>query len=150
MGVYIKGMEIPTSCGQCQFFAWSRGVGQHCAVASEITFHATIDGMGVAYERNGSCPLVPVPTHGRLKDADALFKKCEFVCTDDDVDVRAVRYSVIDAAPTIIPADESNMDSFIHIFEEDDEEDDMDSFIHFFKDDDEEDDMDSFIRIFKD
>lgn len=48
---------------------------------------------------------VPVPPHGRLIDADALLKKCEFVCTDDDVDVRAVRYSVIDDAPTIIPAD---------------------------------------------
>lgn len=48
---------------------------------------------------------IPVPPHGRLIDADALLKKCEFACTDDDVDVRVVRYSVIEAAPTIIPAD---------------------------------------------
>jgi hypothetical protein len=57
-------------------------------------------------ERHPDCPLVPVPPHGRLIDADALLKKCEFVCTDDDVDVRAVRYSVIEDAPTIIPAEE--------------------------------------------
>lgn len=37
-------------------------------------------------------------------------------------------------ATTIIPADESNMDSFIRIFEEDDEEDGMDSFIRILKD----------------
>ena len=57
-GIYISGMQMPTSCGQCRFFAWSRGIGQHCAVASDITFHATIDGMDVNYERNGDCPLV--------------------------------------------------------------------------------------------
>ncbi len=50
--------------------------------------------------------------HGRLIDADALLKKCEFACTDDDMDVRVVRYSVIEAAPTIIPAEGNNNDSF--------------------------------------
>ena len=68
MSVLIRGMEMPTSCGECKFFAWKRGVGQHCAVDDRITFHATIDGMDVAYERNGNCPLVPVPDHGRLID----------------------------------------------------------------------------------
>ena len=44
--------------------------------------------------------------HGKLIDADVLLKKCEFVCTDDDEDIRAVRYSIIESAPTIIPAEE--------------------------------------------
>jgi hypothetical protein len=41
-----------------------------------------------------------------LIDRDALLKKCEFVCTDDDEDIRAVRYSIIENAPTVIPASE--------------------------------------------
>ena len=61
MSILIKGMEMPDNCGGCKFFAWKRGVGQHCAVDDRITFHATIDGMDVAYECNGNCPLVPVP-----------------------------------------------------------------------------------------
>ena len=58
-------------------------------------------------ECEGTHEVTAVPPHGRMIDADALLKKCEFVCTDDDVDVRAVRYSVVDAAPTVIPASES-------------------------------------------
>ena len=72
MSILIKGMEKPTRCGKCRFFVWSPGVGQHCVIATGITFHATIDGMDVTYERNGICPLVELPPHGRLIDADAL------------------------------------------------------------------------------
>ena len=68
MSILIKGMEMPTSCGECKFFAWKRGVGQHCAVDDRITFHATIDGMDVAYERSGACPLIPISDHGDLID----------------------------------------------------------------------------------
>ena len=57
-------------------------------------------------ERLDNCPLVPVPPHGGLIDREALLKKCEFVCTDGDEDIRAVRYSIIENAPSIIPAEE--------------------------------------------
>ena len=70
MSVFVKGMEMPQCCEECRFFAWKRGVGQHCAVDDRITFHATLDGFDVGYERNGDCPLVLVPPHGRLIDAD--------------------------------------------------------------------------------
>ena len=107
MSILIKGMEMPKSCGQCRFFAWSRGVGQHCAVASDITFHATIDGMDVAYERNGDCPLVPVPSHGDLIDRDALVDTKDFIHKTMIFGGQIV-YSqeAIDNAPTIIPAEE--------------------------------------------
>lgn len=91
MSVYIKGMEMPKDC--------------------DALLHIRPDGRAVLYPFNGTdepheFTAVPVPPHGRLIDADALLKKCEFVCDDDDVDVRAVRYSVIDDAPTIIEAEE--------------------------------------------
>ena len=76
MSILIKGMEMPKNCGWCKFFAWERGVGQYCAVDDRITFHATIDGMDVAYERNGNCPLVYVPPHGALIDRDDFFASC--------------------------------------------------------------------------
>lgn len=46
MSILIKGMEMPKDCGKC--FVGDRTI---CSSA---------------------CPLVPVPPHGRLIDADAL------------------------------------------------------------------------------
>ena len=93
MGVYIKGMKMPTSCGVCKFFAWKRGVGQHCAVDDRITFHATIDGMDVAYERNGNCPLY----NDEFEDYQTVN-----MSIDDLLDSSWIE---LEDAPTIIPAE---------------------------------------------
>lgn len=109
MSVLIKGMEMPKSCGVCKFFAWKRGVGQYCAVDDRITFHATIDGFEVGYERNGSCPLVPVPKHGRLIDADAELKRIKNCMFPSDM-VTTMAVSMyekwLNNAPTVIEAEE--------------------------------------------
>ena len=89
MSILIKGVEMPTGNNELRLIIHSNGQ----VIISRQTYYEEAE-------------AVPVPKHGRLIDADALLKKCEFVCTDDEVDVRAVRYSVIDAAPTIIPAEE--------------------------------------------
>ena len=60
MSILIKGMEMTKNCDKCKFFAWKLGVGQYCAVDDRITFHATINGMDVGYERNGNCPLIEI------------------------------------------------------------------------------------------
>ena len=73
------------------------------------------------------CPLIKLPSHGRLIDADALIAAHKEVCS------RSMKFN-LDLAPTIIEADKADMDSFIRIFEEDDEEDGMDSFIRILKD----------------
>lgn len=104
MSEVLIRMKIPQCCEECRFFAWKRGVGQHCAVDDRITFHATLDGFDVGYERNGDCPLVPVPPHGRLIDADALT-----ISTAVPLDGKPYQYVHIDnikAAQTIIPAEE--------------------------------------------
>ena len=75
MGVYINGMEMPTSCDDC--FLPLR----YCPYAMKP---------------NGKCPLVPVPPHGRLIDADNL----EHISIDWEMG----EIARIDA-PTIIPAD---------------------------------------------
>ncbi len=99
MGVYIKGIKMPTNCESCPCKTTEAFGGLGCQATGYIPLRKADQ------ERPDNCPLIYVPPHGQLKDADALLKKCEFICTDDDVDVRAVRYSIIDAAPIIIPAE---------------------------------------------
>ena len=67
-GIYIPNMEMPTTCYDncpCQSLHW-------CNVLKEITEPMT-------GKRIDNCPLVPVPPHGRLIDADALAEH-KFVC----------------------------------------------------------------------
>lgn len=85
MSVLIKGMEMPISCYECRFF-----VDTWC-----YAFKA--DDWRNAYnkppkgERLNNCPLVPVPPHGRLIDADTIPERF--------LEVR-------DLAPTVIEAEE--------------------------------------------
>lgn len=92
---------MPKNCGECKFFAWKRVVGNHCAIDESITFHATLDGLDVRYERNGNCPLDEIPPHGRLVDADALLGNVKTV----DYIYRKVLRWLIDHASTIIEAE---------------------------------------------
>ena len=71
--ILIKGMEMPTSCYACMFFAqtdyWNKedeaDILSRCKRTGEKTWESV----------NGylpNCPLVPVPPHGRLIDADTI------------------------------------------------------------------------------
>lgn len=102
MSVLIEGMEVPKSCYVCPFCDY---VSARCDAMKGNPYTQE----SRYKKRDDFCPLVPVPDpHGRLIDADAILKKCEFVCTDDDEDIRAVRYSIIENAPTVIPASEKD------------------------------------------
>lgn len=63
MGVYIK-MEMPQSCDDCRL---NNGIS--CYAVPEYTEDGVV---GRTDDRPEWCPLVPVPKHGRLIDADAL------------------------------------------------------------------------------
>ena len=71
MGIYIKDMETPTRCGRCdmRIAIYDDGAFDHyeCCITAAI-----IDNVG---EKMEDCPLIPVPPHGRLIDADALTEK---------------------------------------------------------------------------
>lgn len=118
MGVYIKDMQMPKTCGECEFFAWKRGVGQYCAINNKITFHVTLDDFDVGYKRNGTCPLVLIPSHGDLIDREALIKALHAWFDDDEVHAfekdaywhHGVVMKIINEVPTILPAEESEMD----------------------------------------
>jgi len=98
-GIYIKGMEMPTSCCDCRFMD-----------EIDCTCIALNDGSTACFHGKPDwCPLTELPPHGRLIDADALIKlldNCMF--PSDMVTTRAVstaRNWIIDA-PTIIESEE--------------------------------------------
>ncbi len=68
MGIYIKGMEMPTCCDDC-FALDDHGDYPYCLISHDqrgYTFRTDISTMP-------SCPLIEVSTpHGRLIDADAM------------------------------------------------------------------------------
>lgn len=70
MSVLIKGMETPTSCFYCPFRRKINPDDIQCLVTRDVfeeTFAGTIE-----MRNRGFCPLIEVPPHGRLIDADAL------------------------------------------------------------------------------
>ncbi len=89
MSVLIKGMEMPTSCSRCFCMA-------SCKLWKNI--------MAPEFYRHRNCPLVSVPPHGRLIDADSLIADVrahsESYFADD------FAHEWVDVAPTIIPEEE--------------------------------------------
>lgn len=148
MSVLIKNMKMPDTCEDCNLESF-------CDLWVDARKMCGEWKPGVkATIRHPDCPLVDVPMpHGDLIDRNALVhdldddlendqraldemdfvgKERERVEFDKNCKQNCLRY--LSNAPTIISADESDMSSFIHIFEEDDEEDGMDSFIRILKD----------------
>ena len=92
MSVLIKGMEMPPNC--CQ-----------CPVNMEVCkrgYRYLLEHPELYDKRADDCPLVPVPPHGRLIDADALgdFPYNMDFCDGGEAD------EWVQSAPTIIPAEE--------------------------------------------
>ena len=122
-GIYIPGMEMPTSCRNCfvRLRAW--GAFPACDVAEnyEVGRDLVLDGYTYKKVPDG-CPLIPVPDHGRLIDADALMKEfekaentmakhgqeysCSFLSSSQEISTEWYCVEdMLDNAPTIIPAD---------------------------------------------
>lgn len=105
MGVYIKGMEMPGGCGDCP-----------CNIYGDCD---AVTPRKQKYRWSGDtrpdwCPLVEIPPHGRLIDADALMEtirahdyplKSHFNSTDNGMFTLGIQQAV-DEAPAIIPAEE--------------------------------------------
>ena len=71
MSILIKGMKMPKNCTICRFCAPEADPenGEMCMATGRFVPPCST-------ERRDDCPLVEVPTpHGRLIDAEKLFKK---------------------------------------------------------------------------
>lgn len=96
----IKGMEMPRTCWDC---VCVNGEFGYCQVNGQ-----SICGFD---SKSSWCPLVEVPTHGRLIDADELLKR-KGDCYDHEGHLLyAVGTGNIMLAPTVIEASEVDNES---------------------------------------
>lgn len=93
MSILIKGIEMPKSCAFCRFN------GAYCYAKGDEDVHSTL-----------SCPLIEIPPHGRLIDADTLYENCVL---DNSTTVLATAKRIneymqikIENTPTVIEAEE--------------------------------------------
>lgn len=105
MGVYIRGMEMPTNCAWCRFLQSTGPIPKRelfCGIDTNNNIHD--------YKPDKGCPLVSIPPHGRLIDADALMENEENISFKDEwhmtVTEAFVSVKNIAHAPTIIEAEE--------------------------------------------
>lgn len=95
MSVLIKGMEMPTNCCACP-----------CAYDNQCAATYKYPTFDEWYEQKPDwCPLVPVPDHGRLIDADALE---EYFVNDPSCLTIFEAIKKLQGMPTIIPASGGN------------------------------------------
>ena len=106
-GIYIPGIEMPTSCAKCRLFNYEYG----CPFIGAVGYALTKG------KRNEDCPLVPVPDHGRLIDADDMSEKDNkdfsvsigtavgFAAKQLMIMAHAQLQEAIEIQPTIVPAD---------------------------------------------
>ena len=101
MGVYIKDLEIPKKCEHCWFFGYdSARVGYCYLLKGELPIPD-----GVPQD----CPLIEVPKHGRVIDADKELKllKHRIFMSDMTTTIAVSMYEKwLNNAPTIIEAEE--------------------------------------------
>lgn len=103
MGVYIKGMEMPKVCYDCDFCTYG--------FCSQINRYVTD-----SYSREEDCPIIELQPHGRLIDADALRRAMYREAFETDSPMQKwdsgcwIRYKMFERAeenaPTIVPAEE--------------------------------------------
>lgn len=110
--VLIKNVEMPKHCAMCGFHG-----AMSDPMISQYFCKATGERILNPYKgRLDNCPLIPVPPHGRLIDADAFIKEecnscdgaCESIpcdCLNCAADCRCDFMKDIADAPTIIPAE---------------------------------------------
>ena len=113
-GIYIPGMEMPQNCCECFAFK-SNASGNLFCKAKRLAFGKE-DAEWLPKTTPNWCPLIPVPDHGRLIDADALRQAMYHQAFETDSPMQKwdsgcwIRYKMFErmeeAAPTIIPADE--------------------------------------------
>lgn len=103
MGVYINGMELPTHCMDCPFMVTRDN--DDCILQSD----EANENFENWEQMKAGCPLIELPPHGRLIDADALLKKAydsgQYANAEEGFHQRVVDVEDIDDAPTIIEAE---------------------------------------------
>ena len=112
MSIIIRGMKMPISCYDCPIRK-RNGMEILCPVCGE-TF--SVADVNIFFYRLRNCPLVELPTHGRLIDAEAFRQAMYHEAFETDSPMQKwdsgcwIRYKMFErmeeVAPTIIEAEE--------------------------------------------
>lgn len=89
MGVYIKGMEMPTSCRACLYSRTDIRNVDWCVLTEK--------------DLPCDCPLIDVPPHGDLIDRDETMNA---ILEERGEDTACWFAEIVNDMPTIIPAEE--------------------------------------------
>lgn len=116
MGIYINGMEMPTSCQKCPFLDYEEGFCFASGTKGKSGWYEfTLRPGEIKDGIHDDCPLVNVPPHGRLIDADALIDAiiAKYIRHERHrelvfavVQIKQDMADIINEIPTIIPAEE--------------------------------------------
>ena len=108
MSILIKGMEMPQTCWPCPFFHTSlHNIGDDELLERYVCLRTGERTEEYVTGRMSNCPLVPVPPHGRLIDADEMLKE-HYNGNPDGSVFRAsvIRPEMVEKLPTVIEAEE--------------------------------------------
>ena len=89
MSILIKEMDLPKSCAYCPMLEGDRDDGL-CHAASrwlddeEYWLWYQYPEGDIDTSKPSNCPLIPVPSHGRLIDADKLCELCDIMADKCD------------------------------------------------------------------
>ena len=120
MSVFVKGMNMPRSCWECDLHCFRDNgfrnketiqwgsttiIPEDFRCGGNNEWHETNE-FDFLNERHPDCPLVDIPTpHGRLIDADELIRCIEHAFGDKDI-VKLLA-NIIERQPTVIEAEVS-------------------------------------------
>lgn len=97
MSVLIR-MEMPTTCGNCPVRKlWAEDDEAQCMINRTLWTKYS--------KRNPNCPLIPIPPHGRLIDADALIERCKDEKGNYYSYEAAIVAGSVEVSPTVIEAE---------------------------------------------
>lgn len=102
MSILIKGMKMPKNCHECGFKSWTHSAlkgSWFCPLRRKFLSTRVI----IQGKRYSDCPLVEIPPHERLIDADRLSIQRENYDTYNDY---SEIFDMIDNAPTVIKSEE--------------------------------------------
>ena len=107
MSILIKGMEMPSSCSMCPMAHRNYRLE---AEETQLACYAKSKWVSDDGERSDWCPLIEVPEHGRLIDADAFERNLilmQNARNQNNLVARGIRKArgVARDLPTVIPSD---------------------------------------------
>ena len=102
-GIYIPGMKMPKCCYDCELIDIVTSC-PHYDLPSEA--YCQID--YIRKRRDKDCPLVSVPDHGRLVDADRLKRNIYANLPVAVQDLCPGFCNIVDMQKTVIPAEEES------------------------------------------